>query len=202
MTPQQVGRPAAPRQTTPQGGRAQYSGLPSFLATQVSFPCRLEINSGGGESLYRSAAQHAGLGQEGCRELRRYCHTMLLKWWQWYEPYYVFPMQVKIGVKTATVQRNMPTAAAFKEFLKGEESLSSFNISECETYCLANIIGVPIHQLTYNLVGVPGKPEQRCKWDTLEPHQGLVHQNKFVRNKEPLYILHEDKVVFTRIVKT
>ena len=97
---------------------------------------------------------------------------MLLKWWQWYEPYYVFPMQVsryfsslacgrilaavltlvlhqvKISVKTATVQRNMPTAAAFKEFLKGEESLSSFNISECETYCLANIIGVPIHQVT------------------------------------------------------
>ena len=32
--------------------------------------------------------------------------------------------------------------------------------------------------------------------------QGLVHQNKFVRNKEPLYVLHEDKVVFTRIVKT
>ena len=55
---------------------------------------------------------------------------------------------MKIGVKTATVQRNMPTAAAFKEFLKGEESLSSFNISECETYCLANIIGVPIHQVT------------------------------------------------------
>ena len=53
QTPQQVVRPAAPRQTTPQGGRAQYSGLPSFLATQVSFPCRLEINSGGGESLYR-----------------------------------------------------------------------------------------------------------------------------------------------------
>ena len=73
-------------------------------------------------------------------------------------------------------------------------------------------------------MGVPGKPEQRCKWDTLEPHQvargqgmirnielefvlnsflqGLVHQNKFVRNKDPLYILHEDKVVFTRIVKT
>ena len=31
--------------------------------------------------------------------------------------------------------------------------------------------------------------------------QGLVHQNKFVMNKEPLYVLHEDKVVFTRIVK-
>ena len=31
--------------------------------------------------------------------------------------------------------------------------------------------------------------------------QGLVHQNKFVGNKEPLYVLHEDKVVFNRIVK-
>ena len=44
----------------------------------VSFPCRLEANAGGGESLYRAAAQHAGLGQDGCRELRRYCHAKLL----------------------------------------------------------------------------------------------------------------------------
>ena len=26
-------------------------------------------------------------------------------------------------------------------------------------------------QLTYNLAGVAGRPEQRCKWDVLEPHQ-------------------------------
>ena len=102
---------------------------------QVSFPCRLEVNSGGGESLYRAAAQHAGLGQEAFKELRRYfyeteiqrvysrlnnrlslrvcqfnvsnemlmnmmqlpgryCHTKLAEWWQWYEPYYAFPIQV------------------------------------------------------------------------------------------------------------
>ena len=87
---------------------------------QVSFPCRLEVNSGGGESLYRAAAQHAGLGQEAFKELRRYiygtmecvqqsfdricnsgqsnpgryCHAKLAEWWQWYEPYYAFPIQV------------------------------------------------------------------------------------------------------------
>ena len=40
--------------------------------TQVTFPCRLEVNSGGGESLYRAAAQHVGLGQEAFKELRKY----------------------------------------------------------------------------------------------------------------------------------
>jgi hypothetical protein len=88
-------RPAAPpRQAAPPG--AQHSALPSYLAAQVSFPCRLEANSGGGESLYRAAAQHVGLGQDGCRDLRRYCHAKLLEWWQWYEPYYVFPLQVTV----------------------------------------------------------------------------------------------------------
>jgi hypothetical protein len=79
---------------------------------------------------------------------------------------------VKVRVKAATVQRVFPTAAAFKEFLKSDESLGSYNVSECETYCLANVLGVPIHQLTYNLATLAGaRPEQRCKWDTLEPHQ-------------------------------
>jgi len=205
-------RAVAPRATTatvtrPQGSiqgiaiAAQHTQLPAYLTSQVSFPCRLEVNSGGGESLYRAAAQHAGLGQEAFKELRRYCHTKLAEWWQWYEPYYAFPIQVKLKMKSATVQRNIPSPAAFKEFLKSDDSLLSWNVSECETYCLANVMGVAIHQLTFNLAGVAGRPEQRCKWDMLEPHQGLVHQNKFVRNKEPLYVLHEDKVSFTRIVK-
>jgi len=101
-------------------------------------------------------------------------------------------------MKSATVQRNIPTPAAFLEFLKSDDSLLSWNVSECETYCLANVLGVAVHQLTYNLAG---QSKEKSKWDVLEPHQGLVHQNKFVMNKEPLYVLHEDKVVFTRIVK-
>lgn len=216
-TPQQTSiRQSTPQSSSPQvvgirphqGGAASpasqtpiYSPLPSYLAAMVSFSSRLENNSGGGESLYRCAAQHAGLGQEGFKELRRYCHTMLLKWWEWYEPYYAFPLQVKVRVKNSAVQRHIANGSAFKEFIKSEESLLSYNVSECETYCLANVLGVSIYQLTYNLVGVNGRPEQRCKWDTLDPHQGLIHQNKFCRNKEPLYVLHEDKVTYTKIVQ-
>ena len=85
-----------------------------------------------------------------------------------------FFVQVKLKVKSATVQRNIPSPAAFKEFLKSDDSLVSWNVSECETYCLANVLGVPIHQLTFNLAGVAGRPEQRCKWDMLEPHQVLL----------------------------
>ena len=55
--------------------------------------------------------------------------------------------QVKLKMKSATVQRNIASPAAFKEFLKSDDSLLSWNVSECETYCLANVMGVPIHQV-------------------------------------------------------
>ena len=60
-----------------------------------------------------------------CHYSDRYCHVKLAEWWQWYEPYYAFPiqvfqypsyskvyglpkysLQVKLKMKSATVQRN------------------------------------------------------------------------------------------------
>merc|ERR1719233_268546 len=139
----------------------KFTELPAFLKGLVNFSCKLETNAGGGPSLYRAAAQHAGVGQEGWQELRKYCHVKLLEWWQWYQPYYTFPLQVKLRMRNQTIQKTVPSPAEFQKFLKTDESLYSFHMSECELYCLANILGVPIYQLTYNLVGVGGKPEER-----------------------------------------
>ena len=66
-------------------------------------------------------------------------------------------------MRNQTIQKTVPSSAEFQKFLKSDESLHSFHMSECELYCLANILGVPIYQLTYNLVGVGGKPEERCR---------------------------------------
>jgi len=198
---QQQVKSATPQQQAP-SIIPQFTEMPAYLKSLVNFPCKLETNAGGGPSLYRAASQHTGLGQDGWQELRKYCHSKLVEWWQWYQPYYTFPLQVKIRMRNQTVQKTIPSNAEFVKFLKTEESLYSFHMSECELYCLANILGVPVYQLTYNLVGVGGKPEERCRWDTLDPHQGLIHQNKFNSNKEPLYILYEDKIHFCRIFQT
>jgi len=178
----------------------QFTELTSYLKSLVFFPCKLETNAGGGPSLYRAAGQHTGLGEDSWQELRRYCHSKLLEWWQWYEPYYTFPLQVNVKMGSQTVQKTVPGNAEFTTFLKSDESLYSFHMSECELYCLANILGVPIYKLTYGMLGVSGKPQERCRWDTFDPHHGLIHQNKFNSNKEPLYILYEDKIHFCRIV--
>ena len=72
------------------------SELPPSLRGQVKFPCKVDTCAPGGGSLYRAAAGHLKLGQEGWLALRRYCHGMMLEWWQWYQPYFTFPCQVKI----------------------------------------------------------------------------------------------------------
>lgn len=74
------------------------SELPPSLRGQVKFPCKVDTCAPGGGSLYRAAAGHLKLGQEGWLALRRYCHGKMLEWWQWYQPYYTFPCQVKIYI--------------------------------------------------------------------------------------------------------
>ena len=93
--------------------------------------------------------------------------------------------------------KRIPNANEFVKFLKTDESLHCYYISECELYCLANILGAPINMLTYSMAG--GRTE--TKWDTYDPHQGLIHPNKFNNNKQPLYIIHDKNVQFSRLVK-
>ena len=67
----------------------------------------------------------------------------MLEWWQWYQPYYTFPLQVreqlnnlrfytlfyatfyqvKISIRTQTTSRRIPTPTEFVKFLKTDESL-------------------------------------------------------------------------------
>jgi len=205
-TPQQ--RPQGPgqqAQLTPvarNGGVSRIGGLselPPSLRGQVKFPCKVDTSAPGGGSLYRAAAGHLKLGQEGWLALRRYCHGKLLEWWQWYQPYYTFPCQVRISIRNQTSSRRIPSPAEFVKFLKTDESLHSFYVSECELYCLANILGLSLNLLTWSGQGAAG-----AKWDTYEPHQSLIHTNKFAsmsRDKQPLYLLHENDKMFSRIVK-
>ena len=60
----------------------------------------MEANTGGGPSLYQAAGQHTSLGQESWPALRRYCHAKMGEWWQWYQPYYKFPLQVSVQLYT------------------------------------------------------------------------------------------------------
>ena len=66
----------------------------------------------------------------------------MLEWWQWYQPYYTFPLQVKnfknlryvldftqpfdqvkISIRNQTTSRRIPTPTEFVKFLKTDESL-------------------------------------------------------------------------------
>ena len=91
-TPGQVRamRPATPQQRPSMA----MTELPTFLRPHVKFPCKVESNGGGGGSLYKAVASHLGLSGEAWLALRRYCHIKMIEWWQWYQPYYTFPLQV------------------------------------------------------------------------------------------------------------
>ena len=129
----------------------QVLDLPQHLKGQVNFSCKLLSNAGGSSSLYRASAQHAGLGEGGWLQLRKYCHSKVHEWWLWYEPYFFFPLVVKVQMFFNTYLKRISNSEEFLEFLKTDESLVTFPVSKCELYCLANVLGVNIYQLSYNL---------------------------------------------------
>ena len=174
--------------------------LPSFLGGLVKFPCMVQVNSGGGPTLYRSAAQHVGLGEDGWQELRKYCNIKLAEWWQWYQPYYIFPLQLVVD-KDEKIEKTIHNSEQFLDFLNTPDSLDTMFLNYCEQYCLANIIGVPIHQLSYTMVQAGASQEAHYRWSTVEPHPSLTQLNQFYC-QEPLFILFEESIKFARIVPT
>ena len=58
--------------------------------------------------------------------------------------------QVRISIRGQTSARTIPSPSEFVKFLKTDESLHSFYVSECELYCLANILGLPLNTLTWS----------------------------------------------------
>ena len=82
--------------------------------------------------------------------------------------------QVRISIRNQTSSRRIPSPSEFVKFLKTDESLHSFYVSECELYCLANILGLSLNLLTWSGQGAAG-----AKWDTYEPHQ--VRHNSDLR---------------------
>ena len=105
-------------------------------------------------------------------------------------------LQVKITSQTKTMTKRIPSSSEFVKWLRSEESLQSYYLSECELYCLANILGSTINLMTFS-----SNNRSDAKWESFEPHQGLIHQNKFANNKAPLYCIHELGVQFSRLVK-
>ena len=92
-------------------------------------------------------------------------------------------------------KKTISSPEEFLEFLKTEESLHCSYLSECELYCLANILGTTIHLITYS------SKDKQAKWDTFKPQQSLVHSNKFAGNKQPMYCLYERGVGFNRVTE-
>ena len=84
--------------------------------------------------------------------------------------------QVRISIRNQTSSRRIQIASEFVKFLKTDESLHSFYVCECELYCLANILGLPLNLLTWSGQGAAG-----AKWDTYEPQQVDMTQFRFER---------------------
>ena len=81
-----------------------------------------------------------------------------------------------------------------------EESLMSWNTGEAEIAAMGNVLGVDIYMLTYNIQGRPGTQVERTRWNLLKVNPALSFYNTFRRNPEPLRILHEDEVHFSKLV--
>ena len=116
------------------------SDLPMFLTSipETLHPGWAVENDGGGPCLFMSGGDHIGL--KDFRHLRKFTHSHSEEQWYFFQPYYTFPLDVKIGTGSGFYLKPIPNAETFLEFLKSEESMMAWNTSQAEIVALGMIL--------------------------------------------------------------
>ena len=176
---------------------------PVFLA-KICHPLhtgwKLLENTGGGPCLFRAGADHIYL--RDFRILRRFVHAhIIIEQWYFYCSFYIFPLSITIGSGDHSHQKTILDEQEYHDFLNTEESMMAFNTSQAEIAALGTVLNVDIFVLTYNIQNRDGTQEERTQWNEFPLNHGLACESVFCTNtQEPLRILHEDEVHFTKLV--
>ena len=106
-------------------------------------------NTGGGACLFKAGADHIFL--KDFTHLRKYVHAHMIKNWDFYRSFYVFPLTIKIGSGELFNEKNIAHEEDYLEFLKSKESMTSYNTSDAEVVAMGNVLN---------------RDEQNQKWTT------------------------------------
>ena len=165
---------------------------------------RIRWNSGGGPCLFKAVAQHiTDHGDEGiCSyvDLRRYIHQKLVDWWAYFESFYFFPIDIRIGAGNDSQQIFIQSATDFQMFLLSDDSLEAFNELEVELWVICYALKCDIDVLSYNLREGGGENGGRSKWSEflgkgIDPEGSL-----FLCNGKKMTLLYENNAHWQLIV--
>ena len=169
--------------------------------------CKQEWNTGGGSCLYKAAAQHIRyFGMENTDtdvsfvELRRFAHRKLIEWWPSFQPFFNWPLRVCVGTGDRARWLEFENAVQYKQFLLSDESLHAFSETEMDLWILSYVLNTTVWALTYNLPLGQGDYGGRCRWQHFFGRGASQEISKFSCRPEPLYILNEHLVHWSRIV--
>ena len=175
----------------------KYLPLPDYLKSLAPGMKTLS-NPGGGICLTSTIAQFSN---SDVFELKEYANSHLDKNFIFYEGNLLFPLSVDIG--TGENKRTKPIANQyeFREFLRSDDSIYSWNTGESEIIVLATIINQPITVVHFQQQGFPpGTPlEQRCDIKVYQPIERIERKSPYKQATGP-WLLYEDLVHFSLLV--
>ena len=130
-------------------------------------------------------------------KLKEYANNHLDKNFIYYEGNLLFPLTVDIG--TGENKRTKPIANQyeFREFLRSDESIFSWNTGETEIIVLATIINQPITVVHFQQQGHPPDTplEHRCDIKVYKPIERIERKSPYKQVTSP-WLLYEDLVYF------
>ena len=165
---------------------------------------RQQQNTGGGSCLYKACASHISefglLSREvDYKELRRFTNEKLMEWWDSFSRFFSWPMQFTLGVGENSRTKSIQGPEEYFKFLKSQDSMDCYSESEVDLWVLCYVMNTTIGALTYNLPVGQGYGGCRFDWNYFEG-QGIVAVGKFSCRPEPLYLLNEKLVHWSRLV--
>ena len=155
--------------------------------------------------MYKAAVQHVidnGFKDVNIShvDLRNHCNNKLIEWWDKFENYFQWPLEVTVRIGENSEKLIMMKAEDYKKFLASDDSKDAWCDSEVELCVLSYILETTICALSFNLPFGTGTGGSRFNWSFF-PGQGIVNErSRFSCKPEPLYLLNEHLQHWSRVI--
>ena len=118
----------------------------------------------------------------------------MTEFWPFFQPYFIFPIVVKVGLKSEPFEDEK----SFLKFLKEGENSELIWMDHEGLQVVSNMYQISIHVLT---TGVSGMDEPKARWTHIEPDSRLSSFSTVHKGLPDMWLMHVDEAHFDLLIR-
>ena len=172
---------------------AKYEPVFKEVGLELKDHCIFSVPGDGGCGSHCTSI-HCHRDKKLGRYVRRNINKYLVKFWPFFLPSFLFPINVNVGSKIEPFEDEN----SFLLFLENNPQSVLMWMDHYGWQVVSNMYQISVHILT---TGVEGRLEPRARWTHLEPDSRLSSFSEAHQGLPDMWVMHDDEIHFDLLIR-